>query len=235
MRYADWGERSPRWAGIRSEMLNLRGTPVHLLRKPAAPGVPDPGAAGVPDPGSPGVPGAPGAPVHLLIHPMAGTGTMWLDAIGPLSAYGTVIAPDLPGTVLGHTGSPHRDAARAEVNARFLRALTSELGLDRVVLHGWSMGGLVALLFADLAPRRVERLVLTAPTLPGPMTAEERKWWRTFGRLALFAGPPIARGLLRVIGPKALAMKRDALANPEARIARGWTPPGVTSRACRRR
>ncbi|GGS83481.1 hypothetical protein GCM10010156_47610 [Planobispora rosea] len=208
MRYPDWGERSPRWAGIRSETLDLRGTPVHLLRKPAAPGAP------------------PGAPVHLLIHPMAGSGTAWLDTVGPLSAYGTVIAPDLPGTLFGHTGSPRRNAARAEVNARFLRAFTSELGLERVVLHGWSMGGLVALLFTDLAPRRVERLVLAAPTLPGPMTAAERAWWQTLGRLALLAGPPIVRGLLSVLGPKALAVKLDALANPEAWVARGRDSTG---------
>jgi hypothetical protein len=32
---------------------------------------------------------------------------VWLDALDPLTAYGPVIAPDLPGAVLGHTEAPH--------------------------------------------------------------------------------------------------------------------------------
>ena len=81
-------------------------------------------------------------------------------------------------------------------SARFLRAFTGTLGLDRVVVHGWSIAGLVALLFADLAPKRVERLVLVDPTLLGPLTARQALGWQTLGRLALIAGPPLARGSL---------------------------------------
>jgi len=58
----------------------------------------------------------PEAPAHLLIHGMAGSATNWLDTIRPLTAHGRVIAPDLPGTLAGHTASPHRSAARAEIN-----------------------------------------------------------------------------------------------------------------------
>jgi len=101
---------------------------------------------------------------------IANSPNCWLDAIGPLTAHGPVVAPDLPGSVLGRTASPHRRAPRATPSARFVRAFTRALGLDRVVVHGWSFGGLVAVLFADQAPELVERLVLADPALPFPLS-----------------------------------------------------------------
>ncbi|MFI6510941.1 alpha/beta fold hydrolase [Streptosporangium sp. NPDC050855] len=156
MRHADWGVRSPRWDGIRSEEIEVCGTAVHYL------------SAGSGRDG----------PTHLLVHPMAAGASMFLDLIDPLSALGPVVVPDLPGTLFGRTGLPHPRAARAEPNARFLRAFTDRLGIEGAVVHGWSMGGLVALLFADTAPDRVARLVLTCPTLPGPLPADEMLFWR---------------------------------------------------------
>lgn len=190
VRYADWGQRSARWAGIRSELVDMHGTSVHLLRADASRRVPA------------------DAPTHLLIHPMASGATFWLDVMGPLTAHGPVLAPDLPGAVFGHTAAPRPSAARAEPSARFLRAVTATLGLDHVVAHGWSFGGLVALLFADQEPERVHRLVLTNPTLPGPLTAAERAGWQTLGRLGLLVGPWLVRGLLRVLGPRLVGLKQ---------------------------
>ena len=187
MEYRDWGERSPRWAGIRSQTVEACGRTVHVLPADAA---------------------RPEAPAHLLIHSTAGSATNWLDTIRPLTAHGRVIAPDLPGTLAGHTASPHRSAARAENNARFLRAFTATLGLRDVVAPGWSMGGLVALLFAGLAPERVGGLVLVAPALPGPLSAAQALGWQTLGRLTVSAVPPVLRGLLRLTGRRLLEWKK---------------------------
>jgi pimeloyl-ACP methyl ester carboxylesterase len=195
MQFADWGERCPRWAGIRSDVVDVHGTRVHLLRADARSAARD-------------------APTQLLIHPMAAGATMWLDAIGPLSAYGPVIAPDLPGSVFGDSASPHRSAPRAEVSARFIRALTSVLDLDRVVVQGWSFGGLVSMLFADLAPERVDRLVLVNPALPFPLSTRQRMGWQTLGRIAVLLGAPLARGLLRIGGAKMMELKQRNLAGP---------------------
>jgi pimeloyl-ACP methyl ester carboxylesterase len=189
VKYRDWGERSPRWAGIRSQTVEVCGSSVHFLTADAA---------------------RPEAPTHLLIHSTPGSATNWLDTIRPLTAHGRVIAPDLPGTLAGHTASPHRSAVRAEINARFLRAFTATLGLRDVVAHGWSMGGLVALLFADLAPERVGGLVLVAPTLPGPLSATQALGWQTLGRLTVSAGSPVLRGLLRLTGRRLLELKKPA-------------------------
>ncbi|MEW2354454.1 alpha/beta hydrolase [Spirillospora sp. NPDC029432] len=198
MRYDDWGERSPRWAGIRSVMTEVHGTPVHYLRAP----------------------GPPEAPVRLLVHPMGATGTFWMDVIPLLAPHGTVIAPDLPGTFSGHTGTPHPRAAKAHVNARFLAAFTRTLGLERTLVHGWSMGGLVALLYASRAAG-VERLVLANPTLPGPLTTAEAAGWQTLGRLALATAVPVLRGTLRLYGRKLLEAKLakgDPLTSPGGRL-----------------
>jgi pimeloyl-ACP methyl ester carboxylesterase len=195
MECSDWGERSPRWAGIRSQTVEVCGSSVHFLTADAT---------------------RPEAPTHLLVHSTPGSATNWLDTIRPLTAHGRVIAPDLPGTLAGHTASPHRSAARAEINARFVRAFTATLGLRDVLAHGWSMGGLVALLFAGLAPGRVGGLVLVAPALPGPLSAAQALGWQTLGRLTVSAGPPVLRGLLRLTGRRLLELNKRRHATPEA-------------------
>lgn len=57
IQHADWGERCPRWRGIRSETLDVDGRRVHLLRA-------DPNPEALPD-----------ARTQLLLHGMAGSGT----------------------------------------------------------------------------------------------------------------------------------------------------------------
>src|SRR5262249_47117827 len=153
-----------------------------------------------------------------------------LDTIEPLTTYGRVIAPDMPGTLTGHTSSPHRSAARAEINARFLRAFTATLGLRDVVAPGWSMGGLVALLFAALAPDPVGGLVLVAPTLPGPLSTTQALGWQTLGRVTVSAGSPVLRGLLRLTGRRLLEVKKRRYATPEALSAYLATLGGDPSR-----
>jgi pimeloyl-ACP methyl ester carboxylesterase len=139
----DWGRRSPRWAGITSEVVDIDGTRVHYLRA---------GADGM-------------GPTHLLIHPM-GTGSWsWMDVIGPLATTGLVIAPDLPGS--GRSRPRLRGAGDIFDAARFVDDFATALGLERMVVHGHSMGGLVAGVFAGRAPDRVERQVLTSAPLPG--------------------------------------------------------------------
>ena len=139
----DWGQRSPRWAGVTSEVVVIGGARVHYLH------------AGVEGSG----------PTHLLIHPMGTGAWSWMDVIGPLSARGFVIAPDLPGS--GRSRPLRRGSGDGFAGARFLEEFIVALGIERVVVHGHSMGGLVGGLFAGQVPDRVERLVLTSAPLPG--------------------------------------------------------------------
>jgi pimeloyl-ACP methyl ester carboxylesterase len=175
----DWGRRSGRWAGITSQVVEVDGVRVHHLR------------AGLDRAG----------PTHLLLHSMGSGAWSWLDVIGPLSRSAPVIAPDLPGS--GRSRPPRRGRADAFASAAFLAELTTRLGIERVVVHGHSMGGLVGGLFAGRFPDRVERLVLTSAPLPGlPDPPRFPKAWR----LGLRAAGPVAD----VVVGAALRWKADA-------------------------
>ena len=122
-------------------------------------------------------------PTHLLIHPMGTGAWSWMDVIGPLSARGLVIAPDLPGS--GRSRPLRRGAGGTFAGAQFLDDFTAALGIERVVVHGHSMGGLVGGLFAGRVPDRVERLVLTSAPLPGlPDPPRFPDAWRIGFRMA---------------------------------------------------
>lgn len=177
MAHDDWGVRADRWAGIRSETLRVRGTDVHVLRRDAEPGVPA------------------DAPTQLLVHGLGGSATNWIEVMGRLAAHGPVIAPDLPG--FGRTAPPGPRAARPTSNARFLRGFVDDVGLGRVVLHGNSMGGMIGVLLAELAPEHVARLVLVDPALPGPVRSASAIAPKTLARFAPFVVPPLGRAVLR--------------------------------------
>jgi pimeloyl-ACP methyl ester carboxylesterase len=175
----DWGQRTPRWAGITSRVVDIGGTRVHYLRAGAEVN----------------------APVHLLIHPMGTGAWAWMDVIGPLSATGLVIAPDLPGS--GRSRPLRRGRADVFADAQFMDDFTKALGIERVVVHGHSMGGLVGGVFAGRVPDRVERLVLTSAPLPGlPDPPRFPGAWR----VGLRAGRPVAD----VLAGAGLRLKADA-------------------------
>ncbi|WP_125811127.1 alpha/beta fold hydrolase [Actinoplanes sp. ATCC 53533] len=208
MHYEDWGARSVRWAGIRSERVYVHGTDVHLLRADA------------------GRQAADDAPVHLLIHPMAAGATLWLDTIEPLTALGPVIAPDLPGAVLGETRSPHRAAVEAAAAAEFLHDLTTTLDLRDIVLHGWSFGGLITVLFAARHPERIARVILVAPALPAPLSPGQRLAWRTLGAGIIATAPVVTRALVKLAAPRLIGMKQRLLAS-RADATGGPTHAGI--------
>jgi pimeloyl-ACP methyl ester carboxylesterase len=191
----DLGDRSPRWAGIRSGFVDVDGIRVHMLRADAA------------------VAAQPDASTHLLLHGVGSTAASWLDVMGPLTRIGPVVAVDLPGA--GRTVPPDRRAARPEAHARLLGPLVRALGLERAVVHGWSMGGLVAVLLAAHEPHRVERLVLANPGLPGPLSALGVLGWQTVGRSVLGAGAPLARWLLRLLVRRMAAKGTMPTSRPE--------------------
>jgi pimeloyl-ACP methyl ester carboxylesterase len=169
----DWGERSARWAGVRSEVLDVHRTQVHLLRSGDE-------SAGTP---------------QLFVHGLGGSATNWIEVLPGFACHGPVVAPDLPG--FGRTEPPVPGASRVRSNARFLVALLDELGWDRVVVHGNSMGGLVSVLLAELAPGRLERLVLAAPALPTRRRALRQLDPITFQRFAPFVLPGVGTAVLR--------------------------------------
>jgi pimeloyl-ACP methyl ester carboxylesterase len=210
VQYTDWGERAARWSGIRSETVDVHGTTAHYLVADQT--------------------RAPGAPVHLLVPNPANSASSWLDVLAELRPHVYAIAVDLPGTIAGHTALPNRRAARVDTNALFLRDFADVLELDRVVVHGWSAGGMTALLFADGAAERVSGLVLVAPALPPPLSDGEARLWRTFGRAGLAVVAPVARVLLRLAARRILAAQLRVLDDPASIADSRWNTGGDLTR-----
>lgn len=206
MQYTDWGERAARWSGIRSETADVQGTTVHYLATDQT--------------------RTPQAPVHLLVPNPANSATNWLDVLAELRPHAHAIAVDLPGTIAGHTVLANRRAASIKPNALFLRDFADALRLDRIVVHGWSAGGMIALLFADQAPERVAGLVLVAPALPPPLSAGEARMWQTLGRAGLAIGAPVAQVLLRFSGRRLLAAHLRVLDDPTSIANSRWNTGG---------
>jgi pimeloyl-ACP methyl ester carboxylesterase len=174
--HQDWSERCPRWGGIRSEWVEVDGLRVHVLRA-------DGPAAG----GSP----------QLLIHGLGGCASNWIEVIGELATLGPVVAPDLPG--FGRTEPAEPGRVRVPDNAEFLERLLDTLGWEEATVHGNSMGGMLAVHLASLAPERVTRLVLAAPALPAPRTALHKLSPATLARFAPFALPRVGGLAMRLL------------------------------------
>ena len=104
-----------------------------------------------------------GKPI-LLLHGLGGTKISWVPMLGPLAEHYQVIVPDLP----GHGES---DKPRVEYSpryfARVVRHLMDQLGVERALILGNSMGGRVALELALRSPNRVEALGLLDAAVPG--------------------------------------------------------------------
>ncbi|QBS45664.1 alpha/beta fold hydrolase [Nocardia sp. CS682] len=102
-----------------------------------------------------------GVPVVLQHGVVADTNANWMSTgvVGALQAAGrTVVSLDARGH--GRSAKPHDPAQYSwEFMARDVRALYDELGVDRVVQVGYSMGAIISLLVAA-ADERVERLAI---------------------------------------------------------------------------
>jgi 3-oxoadipate enol-lactonase len=108
-------------------------------------------------------------PAILLVHRRR----MWRGQVPVLARDHRVVAVDLRG--FGDT--PHASGPFSHVED--LREVLDELGIERAAVVGGSFGAKVALGFAVTYPKRVERLVLCPPVLPGWEWSEHvRRGWQ---------------------------------------------------------
>jgi len=175
----DLGARSPAWASLRSEFVDVRGTQVHVVRGGRAPSA---GGADVP---------------HIFIHGLGGGASNWFEVMGALGEDREVITMDLPG--FGRTVPPRHSAARVRANARFVPLFMDTLGIERAIIHGNSMGGLITALLAVLAPERIDRAVLVAPALPTSKSDLTHLPGPVLRRFAPFVVPGVGSSLLRAV------------------------------------
>jgi pimeloyl-ACP methyl ester carboxylesterase len=114
--------------------------------------------------------GAGGRPL-LLVHGWTGSKEDFADWVGPLAELGFhVVAPDQRGH--GASTKPEgEDDYTLEIFASDLLLLADQLGWDRFVLLGHSMGGMVAQMLALRAGDRLDGLILM-DTHHGPIEVD---------------------------------------------------------------
>jgi pimeloyl-ACP methyl ester carboxylesterase len=105
----------------------------------------------------------------VLLHGQPGSAADWQQLADQLPAELRVVALDRPGY-----GASRQPAGGFAFNARAVLADLDARGIERAVLAGHSYGGGVALSVAQLAPQRVEALVLLASVGPGCLTGWDR-------------------------------------------------------------
>ncbi|MEV0715371.1 alpha/beta hydrolase [Asanoa sp. NPDC050611] len=101
----------------------------------------------------------------VLLHGGGGDGASWDELAPRFAAHRRVYVPDLRGMGASERTGPYGPTVfRDDV-----LALLDRLSLDRVVLVGHSLGGLVSLLVTLAAPERVAALVLEETPPPVPL------------------------------------------------------------------
>ena len=110
-----------------------------------------------------GRPFDPALPAVVLLHGAQNDHSVWALQSRALAHRGhAVLAPDLP----GHGRSSGPPLATVEAMAAWVLALFDAAGVERALLAGHSMGSLIALEAAHLAPQRVAGLALLGTTFP---------------------------------------------------------------------
>lgn len=140
-----------------------------------------------------------GAPTVLLVHGLLATADLnWSLAVPELARRFRVIAPDLRGHGDG-IATRRFDGAQC---ADDLAAIVEVLQLGRVIVVGYSLGGLVAQLFARRHPEMVRGLVLCA-TAHNFASAGGGTAIRLLTRAAQVAPEPLRRAaMMAVLAPR---------------------------------
>lgn len=98
----------------------------------------------------------------LLLHGKNFNGAYWERTSKDLSEKGfRVIIPDQIG--FGKSSKPHSYQFSFSQLAENTKAVLDELGIDKTIVLGHSMGGMVATRFTLLYPEKVEKLILENP------------------------------------------------------------------------
>jgi 3-oxoadipate enol-lactonase len=175
------------------------------------------------------VPGPPGAPTLVLLHALGCTGYLsWFPSI-------LVLAQDYRVVVLDqrwHGRGIRSKRFRLKDCADDVAALADELGIDRFIPVGYSMGGLIAQLVWQRHPHRVEGLVLAA-TARNFRGARREKFFFPLMTAAMVPLSPYVRKrverlaitLPEVPCPPAEAPRNWGLA--EFRSTSAWSMPAV--------
>ena len=128
--------------------------------------------------------GPPGGPTILLLHGWTASADLnWWAAYGALRDVGHVIAVDHR----GHgRGLRSEERFTLEAAADDAAALLEVLGVERVIVVGYSMGGPISMLLWHRHRELVDALVFEATALEWRASRRERWLWKAMGTVEWF-------------------------------------------------
>lgn len=106
--------------------------------------------------------GDPANPPLVLLHGSNSNSAAWMGDVVQFCQHFRVYLVDIPGEP--GKSSRNRPSWRSPAFAEWLEDVLNELNLERVSIVGLSYGGWIALKYAIYQPKRVEKLVLLAPS-----------------------------------------------------------------------
>jgi pimeloyl-ACP methyl ester carboxylesterase len=168
--------------------------------------------------------GSGSAPPFVLLHGIGGCWQNWIQNIPRLALERRVIALDFPG--FGESTLPRRPLTLSH-EAAVVDDLCERLSVDRVVLVGNSMGGMIACDVAARFPARIERLMLAAPG--GVSTANPLHGLSIAPQMVALQSVRVQRALARVRGRTAEHPLKLIIEHPrslERGLARAALGPG---------
>ena len=174
-------------------------------------------------------PPARGAPTVVLVHGLGVSSAYLVPTAERLAAFAHVHAPDLPGH--GKSDTPERALNVPELAEALLRWMDAA-ALERPALLGNSLGCQTILHLAARHPDRVDRLILTGPTVDVFHRSAAVQTLRLLSG-ALFERPSldliIAQDYLRM-GARVLEEAHHALADRPEETATGVRAPALLVR-----
>jgi pimeloyl-ACP methyl ester carboxylesterase len=163
-----------------------------------------------------------GRPI-VLGHSFLCSGEMWAPQVEPLAAAGyRVINVDARGH--GKSGRIDSDFTLYDMVDDVL-AVLDDLGIERAIWAGLSIGGMVALRAALVVPQRVEALILL-DTDAGPESAWKRFKYSVLGTIARTAGlgPVLPLVMPLMFGSTTRRLRPDLVAEWRERFSRVHVP-----------
>jgi len=158
--------------------------------------------------------------VIVLIHGFPFDHTMWYATIAALGAGTRAIVPDLPG--FGRTPVSEREPSM-EVFAHYLNEHLEELNVRSAIIAGMSMGGYVALSFAELFPEKVRGLALISTQTAADTGEAKANRFKLIEKIRA-EGPGAA---LKAMAPKMFSTKHENNPDFHELLAKGAEQAGV--------
>jgi 3-oxoadipate enol-lactonase len=171
-------------------------------------------------------------PAILFIHGHPFNQSMWDPQLAALTWKYRVITYDIRG--YGASEVPTAEASTLETMAADINALLNHLNIPKAVIAGLSMGGQIAMAFAEQCPERLSGLILAA-TFPQADTEEAIKTRRATAERFLQQGSVLPGGEMipKLIAPASLKRNPEIAVEVFTMIAH--TPPAGAAAALRGR